>query len=77
METRRSAKNCTSADGMDSVANPPTGNKPEPSQSIPPAPLGPAKLSKRIIGKLPQNYVPPAEHSLDLDEDLPLVEESN
>ncbi|KAE9389056.1 hypothetical protein BT96DRAFT_1003596 [Gymnopus androsaceus JB14] len=64
METRKSAKNRTSGEDTEADNRAPSGSEPEPSKSIPPAPAGPAKPPKPVIGKLPQNYVPPAERSL-------------
>lgn len=72
METRRAARERTSTDNTGKSASPvntpdsntPVNDEPEPSKVIPPGPMGPMKPPKPIIGKLSQNYVPPAECSL-------------
>ncbi|KAJ3926050.1 MAG: hypothetical protein NXY57DRAFT_966965 [Lentinula lateritia] len=78
METRRSTKERTVTNGSSTspprpttssgsnpqppTAKPPTD--PEPSKPVPPRTTIPTKPPKPIIGKLPENYVPPQERTV-------------
>ncbi|KAJ4467133.1 hypothetical protein C8J55DRAFT_492776 [Lentinula edodes] len=72
METRRSKgrtdvnNSSTSPPGKSSSAATNTGAQPdpEPSKPIPPRIVSPTKPPKPIIGKLPENYVPPQERTV-------------
>ncbi|KAJ3846388.1 hypothetical protein EV368DRAFT_89107 [Lentinula lateritia] len=72
METRRSkgrsdARNSSTSppsEPSSSDTNAGTTPDPEPSKSIPPRFVPPMKPPKPIIGKLPENYVPPQERTV-------------
>ncbi|KAJ3871663.1 hypothetical protein F5051DRAFT_445961 [Lentinula edodes] len=52
------------SNGDEKVSSPNSSTDPDPSKPIPPRTTVPARPPKPIIGKLPENYVPPQERTV-------------